>query len=68
MGAKKLKQETRQRRIEYAKEVLLHKVFTSENQLSGEFSDCCPEQKIKFFNGKKTYIVDLSNDNVTIEE
>ena len=64
----KLKQKISQKRIEYAKEVLLYKIFTSESHLSGEFYDCYPEPKIKFFNGKKTYIIDLSNDNITIEE
>ena len=64
----KLKQKISQKRIEYAKEVLLYKICTSESHLSGEFYDCYPEPKIKFFNGKKTYIIDLSNDNITIEE
>ena len=65
---RKLTPRMSQKRIEYAKEVLLYKIFTSESHLSGEFYDCYSESKIKFFNGKKTYIIDLSNDNVAIEE
>ena len=65
---RKLTPRMSQKRIEYAKEVLLYKIFTSESYLSGEFYDCYPEPKIKFFNGKKTYVVNISNDNITIEE